>query len=644
MFDFFRDKSRWIVIIITILIVPAIFFSGVYNYNQTYNSKKIASLGNKIITLDDFEKAYSRFIERLIIDAGDHIDVSLFDTIDMRKRFLEELINSNLLKLAVNDLDISVSDSSLREYIYSLDLSDGNNFSKDSYLKILHNNGLTPEKFEKTQRESLACRKLMNSITSSPIVSKKILDRYIDYFLQNREIRYIKYKLGDYKSLVSINEEDMLLWYKDNKKLLEIPFNLDIDYLVLDQDSILVNEEITDNDINNFYSKNSLIYGEKRSFDCIFINFDDSDNKNIKDIKRSRAYKIFETLISNPDKFTLFLKEFSDPKIIDKKNDFMWSKEDIENSYGSFFADSVFNLDKNQISDVIESDEGLYIIKVTKISHENIPDKNSIKGNMKEMILNQKKNLYFADLLSKIRSSVYEENKDLAFMAEEFKLKIHSLRGLTQDGKILDNNNKESLNSFIINNNLLKVLFDSKSLIDRKYSNILQISPSIFLIIKIVNVHDTYVPEYNKVRGIVNNYVVQDKSKDLLLKKGNEALDALKNKRDSILLKDFSKPIKISFNESNSDLPKELIDLVMKMQFSDLPSYLGALIDSNFFIVSLDKIERLPNYISLYQDTKNLLLEKAGKSEWLSFIRSLHDQYNLKLFDNVNDIINVTID
>ncbi|MBW0454270.1 MAG: SurA N-terminal domain-containing protein [Candidatus Kinetoplastibacterium crithidii] len=630
MFEFLRKKSRWIVIIAIIFIIPSIFFSGIMIGNKSYKDKKIVSIGNSDITLFDFEKTYSNFIRKVISDTKDDIDISLVDTPKMRKNFLEELINTNVLNQTVLDLKISVSDDILCKYISSLDWGNGyNNFSKDNYLSALRSAGITPREFEEDQRIYLSGRKLIDFITISPIFPEQLLDHFIRSSLQKRTVRLMHYKYKKFEENISVQEDEVLTWYKNNNELLEIPFNIDLDYMLVDQDSISLGVEISDADVDHFYDKNILTNNEMRSFDYIYIKKKDD---RLLDI--GNASKILEIVVKDPNKF----KSFAISRVNNSQINNFYSKDHLLDDYGPEFSEIVFNLEEGNISNIIETEDGFYIVKLIKISN-NI---NYTKDQIKDIILKQKKNLLFLDLISKIRDSIYYDNKDLNVIATELSLKTQSLYGLTRDGSII--NSYDNKNNFFKDRKILNTLFNDFLYNDRNY-NIVQLSSTKFVVVKINSSNDACIPSYDSVKDSIKKIVISEKSRDLAIKHAKELLFSLKDDGFSKKFSNkFSKPIEFMHNKENIDIPIEVSDFIMKMPHFKLPSYDFVPLDSDLYIIKLEKVDECTKHDDRNKDFRKIFFDSYGKSESMAFIRYLRDSYNLKLFDNINDILKLKID
>ncbi|WBF65792.1 MAG: SurA N-terminal domain-containing protein [Candidatus Kinetoplastibacterium crithidii] len=630
MFEFLRKKSRWIVLIAIIFITPAIFFSGIMMGNKSHKDKKIVSIGNSNITLFDFEKTYSSFIRKTISDTKYEIDISLVDTPKMRKYFLEELINSNILNQTALDLKISVSDDVLYKYISSLDWGNGyNNFSKSNYLSALRSAGITPRKFEEDQRIYLSGRKLINFISISPIFPEKSLDYFIKSSLQRRTARFIYYRYKEFEDNISVQEEETSTWYKNNNELLEIPFNIDLDYMILDQDNISFDINITDDDINNFYNKNILPNNEMRSFDYIYIEKKDGGLLDI-----DKASNILEIVIKDPNKF----KSFAISKVDNSQINNFYTKDHLLDDYGSEFSEIVFNLEEGKISNIIETNNGFYIVKLIKIANNT----NYTKDQIKDVIFKQKKNLNFLDLISKIRDSIYYDNKDLNDISTELSLNIESLYGLTRDGSVI--NSYDNKNYYFKDRKILNMLFNDFLYNERNY-NIVQLSSTKFVIVRINSSHDAYIPSYDLVRDSIKKIVISDKSRDLAIKNAKELIVSLNDANSSKNLSNkFSKPIEFMRNKGNIDIPVEVSDFIMKMAHFKLPSYDFIPLDSGLYIIKLEKIDECNNYDDVNKDFRKIFFESYGTSESMAFIRYLRDKYNLKLFNSINEILNFKID
>lgn len=640
MFDFIRNKSRFILLIVFLLITPAIFFSGVFDYQHEQDDPKIAKFGNSYITLGEFNIAYSGFLEQLRSNVRDCTDISLIDTPEMREQFLEELINTKLLSLVTSDMNISVTDENLRSYISSLDWGNGKgNFSNDSYVKILSNYGMSPIEFEYNQRKYLSAKQITDSIISSSIISKIALSKYIDNLSQKRIIRTKMYEFDSYKSHITVSPEEISLWYLKNKDVFKKPENVDIDYIVIDENNCNEDLSIDNNEIESFYKRNldKFTVPQKVSFESIFFSFDDIKSNKEKLDLFVEARTILAKLDKNPN-YILSSKDDSNLNFV-YTNYSLSSDEEILESFGKEARDTILKLSKGQHSELLETSCGLYIFRLNEVLLPYVLPFKESKNKIIIEIQQDNKHRCFCEKIDRARELIYDKDYDIESISLDLGIKASSLKGLTNSGITINENDQEAVkNSYLNNYQVLSVIFSNEISSDKHYFGLVQVSPSVFIIVKVLRYNPASIYLLDEVSSKIKSLILEDKSRVLAMDNVNRNIENIykNNKFDN---SQFSEKIEVSRLESDFRLPKELVNSVMSMPINNLPYYDKVIIDSGILLVRLESVLNKRNDPLVDEQIGDSLLYSVGKSEWLATLRFLKNKYKLKLLDHVDDVI-----
>ena len=139
-------------------------------------------------------------------------------------------------------------------------------------------------------------------------------------------------------------------------------------FIIEDIDTIRLPKE---EELKTWYSANitKFISPEKRSFVHVYISPETNGNKTTK-----RANGILTKLAREPESW----EELGDPFIL-KRNFNFSSFTEVNRTFGTNFAKSIFSISNNEWSGTIESAYGLHIVKVNEIVSEIIPEFEDIK-------------------------------------------------------------------------------------------------------------------------------------------------------------------------------------------------------------------------------------------------------------------------
>ena len=157
------------------------------------------------------------------------------------------------------------------------------------------------------------------------------------------------------------------------------------------KENFMKNIKINDNEIKTYYDnhKGEFTKEEVRASQILISTLDDNNNvvnQEQKEKLKDKAEDILEKLKNNED-FAILAKEYSDDKNSGKDGGDLgyFSKEDKNID----FTNPVFKLEKDQLSDIIETEYGYHIVKLTDNKSVTKTLEES-KEDIKNKILNQK--------------------------------------------------------------------------------------------------------------------------------------------------------------------------------------------------------------------------------------------------------------
>ena len=157
------------------------------------------------------------------------------------------------------------------------------------------------------------------------------------------------------------------------------------------KENFMKNIKINDNEIKTYYDnhKDEFTKEEVRASQILISTLDDNNNvvnQEQKEKLKDKAEDIIEKLKNNED-FAILAKEYSDDKNSGKDGGDLgyFSKEDKNID----FTNPVFKLEKDQLSDIIETEYGYHIVKLTDNKSVTKTLEES-KEDIKNKILNQK--------------------------------------------------------------------------------------------------------------------------------------------------------------------------------------------------------------------------------------------------------------
>ena len=329
---------------------------------------ELATVAGQPVTRAEFDQAHRNQLEQFRQRMGAQFDPAVVDTPFLRQGLLNELINQRLLANVAIDNRFSVSDTTLRNYITKIPTVQANgDFSMELYRQMLAAQGLTMNGFEAGVRRDLAIGRVLEPVGMTARAPAEVVASLETALTQTRTVQLRRFAAADYRSKVDVSPADIQAWYDANKQQLQIPEQVQVQYLVLDEAAATQGVQVKDEDLASYYEQNKTRFGqpERRRVSHIMINLPAGASEDARKAARAKADELDKLAVADPSKFAeLARKESQDAGSAANGGDLGWQQK---GALPGSLDKAAFGLNKDQVSGVVESPSGLHILKLTEI-------------------------------------------------------------------------------------------------------------------------------------------------------------------------------------------------------------------------------------------------------------------------------------
>jgi peptidyl-prolyl cis-trans isomerase D len=186
-----RDRLTGIIaiFIFAILIVPFAFV-GVSSYFTSDAVNAVAVVNDREITASEFNQGFQNYRRRMQAQLGTAFDAEQFDQAVVRRQYLDQMIDEELLSQVALDAGLTVSNEALSERIRNLAAFEvDGEFNADVYQATLAAQGMTPQQFENEIRASMVLSQFPSAIAESAIATPTELQDYARLQDQERSFK-----------------------------------------------------------------------------------------------------------------------------------------------------------------------------------------------------------------------------------------------------------------------------------------------------------------------------------------------------------------------------------------------------------------------------------------------------------------------
>ncbi len=572
MFEFVRKHTKIMMFLMFLLIIPSFILFGIDGYTKfREKGDAVARVGDREITQQEWDNAHKNQIERIRAQMPT-IDVKMLDSPEAKYATLERLVRDQVLNQAVDKFHLQASDSRLArelqqdQTIASLRKADGA-IDMERYRQLAAGQGLTPEGFEARVRRDLSVRQVEQAIQSTGFAGAGQADVSLNAFFGKRDIQFVLFAPSAYQGKVAPTDAELQAFYKDNQALFKAQETADIEYLVLDLEGIKKTISLNESDLRTYYEQNlaRLAGAEERRASHILINAPKGGSADEKAKARAKAVALRETLLKTPDAFAELAKKNSqDPGSAERGGDLDFF------SRGSMvkpFEDAAYALKKGDISDVVESDFGFHIIRLTDIKEAKTKSFEESRATLDADLKTQQAKTKYAELADQFTNGVYEQADSLKPTADKLKLPLQTAMGVTRKGPMGAAPGVPALGP-LTNARLLAALFGSDSLEKKRNTEAVETAVNQMVSARVVKHQPAATRPFAEVGAQVRERLIAQRALELAKKDSAEKIAIW---RTNLSAANFPAPVTVS-RDQTANVPVQVVEAVLKAQTIQLPT------------------------------------------------------------------------
>lgn len=592
MFEFVRTHQRLMQFILLLFIVPSFALVGISSYVGGDNVDMIAKVGGETISQQEFDNALREQMNRMRERLGAQFDESLFNTQEAKETVLNNLITQRVLSVEAQRENLSIPDAILQQTILGfpgLTLPDGS-FDYQGYKTALANQGLSPTMFESNLRKDLAVQQLTAAVQASAFAPQTVVAQISAIMGQQREVQAVEFNASDFVKQVKITDAALKNYYDKHGTQFMIPESAKIEYVVLDGAAIAAQMNASDDDIKSYYEQNIKNFStdEQRRASHILIKVEKGTDAKEQAAAQAKAEEVMALVRKNPADFAKLAKQYSqDEGSAQNGGDLDYFGKGMMIKQ---FEDAAFKLKRGEISDLVKSDFGYHIIRLTDIRPASVKSLAEVKDQISEDIKKQKANKQLSAMAETFTNTVYEQSDSLKPVADKLKLKIETADKLTRDPTSQDIAIKS--NPTLTNRKFLKALFSDDAIKNKRNTEAVEVAPNTLVSGRIVEYKPVSKRPFDEVKDAVTMLVKVAEAETLAKRAGEEKLASLL-KASSNDQAGFG-PGKL-ISRMQEGVPSVAFNAIMTADTSKLPAFVGVNFPGQGYTVyRINKIQQAP--------------------------------------------------
>jgi len=503
-----NDRIKgWLGMTIVGLIALPFAFWGIQSYVTGGGEQFAAKINGVEISGKEFDFNFSQARQAMLKRYGGKLP---FEETVLKKQVLEQLVNKKIIESNTYDVGYRISDDQLAIIIKQMFTRDGK-FDRDLFDRELRARNRSVAQFEYEIRTEMRILQMRDSLMKTSLVTDQEARKLAELEDQLREVSLITYGVDNYTPDVLVTEEEIQQVYDAQSHLYMLPEKISIEYVELTNDYLTSDMTFDEQKVELMYEDYvaSVSKKEKRKASHILLKSGDDIEAT-----RSKLENIKQQLAGGASFAELARENSEDPGSSKQGGDLGWVEP---GQMVKPFEDALFAMNEGEVSEVVESQFGLHLIKLVDIKGEvakSLTEKRP--GFVKELKQEAASNMFY-DLSENMATTAYENPDSLDAVVEDAGLQLKTSELFTRNA-----------GTGIAENELVrKAAFSTGVLQERSNSDIIELSPEHVIVLRILEHKPSSLRPLETVRSAIEN--------GLKLKAGHEkALAAATEARTKI--------------------------------------------------------------------------------------------------------------
>lgn len=434
MLQFLREKTTgWLaVVIVAILAVPFAFF-GINNYFEQQNPTYVAKVGELEISQEQFQQRWNEYRQQMKQMLGEAFDAERFEDAELRREFLERMIDEQVLRQAAAKMEAVVTPDRVAAEIQKVEAFqiDGQ-FNADRYRAVLAAQRMTVGGFEGRVFEDLENRLLTQPVLGTAFATEREVNEFVRLRDQTRSFDRVDVPPVADEALVA-DEDALRAFHSAHAADFTMPERFTVEWLEVDAANLDAGIEPSDAELRRLYEAERERFGTPEARHVAHILFAVPADAPAEVVKsaRERADAAFAKLTDEKADFAAIAAEVSED--LGSKNDGGELGFIERGQLDPAFETEVFAMTEPGLHGPVRSDEGWHIISLKAIRAGDRKAFDEVRAELADEYLAGERERMLPEVTGKLVDIVYRDPSTLAAAANELGMTVERREGFAAD-------------------------------------------------------------------------------------------------------------------------------------------------------------------------------------------------------------------
>ena len=324
----------------------------------------VATVDGREITVARFRRAYLQQMQAYRNQFGGNMDERLLKQLGIDQRIVQQMVEEEASLAEAGRLGITASDQEVRERIRSLPAfqENGQFVGETRYRQVLdmQNPPLRPDEFEEQVRRGITMEKLQGALTDWITVSDQDVEAEFRRRNEKVKLSVVNFQADKFREATTASDAEVSARFESNKNDYKIPEKRKIKFALINTQAMRDRTTVSAEDIQRHYDTNQEQFSTPEQVRASHILFK-TEGKDEAEV-RKQAEAVLKRAKSGED-FAKLANQFTDEEVGKTRGgdlDFFG-----RGTMAKEFEEASFALKPGEISDIVKTQFGLHIIKLT---------------------------------------------------------------------------------------------------------------------------------------------------------------------------------------------------------------------------------------------------------------------------------------
>jgi len=530
----------------------------------------------------------------------------------VRKNVQERLIAQALISQTAADMDLRVGDAEIIKTIREMtEFQVDGQFDNDRYLRLVRSAGYRVEQFRELLRVDLTRTQLMNAVIGSDFVLKNEASTIASLEQQLRDIRYIEVNAADFVDSVEVTEQEINDYYDLNSGQFTTQEQLSLEYVELKVSDLLSKVSVEDQKIEQQYNDSLAQYKiqERRRVSHILFEFGEDETA-----AQAKAQAALVRVKAGED-FAELAKTLSEDTFSGEDGgDLEWMTNDATDDA---FTAAVFALENGASSDLVRTESGFHIIKVTDLEAGITKALVEVRDDIKQELLQEAAKELFYELQQQLADTAFSVPENLTEAATVVETTVKSTPVFT----------RSTVPASVNFPNVIEAAFSEVVLGENVNSDVIEISSDHHMVVRKKSHTPSEIKAIADVTAQITATLKQQKSADLAKEKAEQYLASWKNAEtiDGVTVVE-----KKDLLRTSRDIDNAIVTAAFKMAKGDSNDIELVATNQGQAIVDLVNVKEASDTSKEIDAVIQRLTSTSSNANYKAFIQSLKNKSDIQ--------------